>query len=110
MATIFLTRHGQTDWNAERRWQGHADPPLNEHGHAEAHALAESLVSYGIEAIYSSDLVRAARRQRSSLLDSGFRSPSTRASERLTSASGPGSRRPRSSSGIQARWSDGARE
>lgn len=59
MATIFLTRHGQTDWNAERRWQGHADPPLNEHGHAEAHALAESLVSYGIEAIYSSDLVRA---------------------------------------------------
>lgn len=59
MTTIFLARHGQTDWNAEHRWQGHADPPLNERGRAEAQALAESLVSRGIEAIYSSDLARA---------------------------------------------------
>ncbi len=59
MTTIFLARHGQTDWNAERRWQGHADPPLNDRGRAEARALAESLAEIGIEAIYSSDLVRA---------------------------------------------------
>jgi broad specificity phosphatase PhoE len=59
MTTIFLARHGQTDWNAARRWQGHADPPLNEHGRTEAQALAESLVPHGIEAIYSSDLGRA---------------------------------------------------
>ena len=58
MTTIFVARHGQTDWNAEHRWQGHADPPLNERGRAEAQALAESLASRGIEAIYSSDLAR----------------------------------------------------
>ncbi|MBW3593595.1 MAG: histidine phosphatase family protein, partial [Actinobacteria bacterium] len=26
--TILLARHGESDWNAERRWQGHADRPL----------------------------------------------------------------------------------
>ncbi len=59
MTTLFLARHGQTDWNAERRWQGHADPQLNDRGRAEAAALAESLADARIEAIYSSDLVRA---------------------------------------------------
>lgn len=59
MATLFLARHGQTDWNAERRWQGHADPPLNERGRAEARALAELLKGRGVARIYSSDLARA---------------------------------------------------
>jgi broad specificity phosphatase PhoE len=59
MTTIFIARHGQTDWNAEHRWQGHADPPLNERGRSEAQALAASLALRGIEAIYSSDLARA---------------------------------------------------
>ena len=59
MATIFLVRHGQTDWNAERRWQGHADPPLNERGRAEARVLADRLAGRGLRRVYSSDLERA---------------------------------------------------
>ena len=43
MTTLLLARHGETDWNRERRWQGHADPPLNEAGRAQARALAERL-------------------------------------------------------------------
>jgi broad specificity phosphatase PhoE len=59
MATLYVARHGQTDWNAERRWQGHADPPLNDKGRAEALALGQTLRGRGIERIYSSDLGRA---------------------------------------------------
>ncbi|MDQ4019585.1 MAG: histidine phosphatase family protein [Actinomycetota bacterium] len=59
MATILLARHGETDWNAERRWQGHTDRPLNERGWAQARALAERLDATRLEAIYSSDLQRA---------------------------------------------------
>jgi hypothetical protein len=63
MTTIFLARHGQTDWNAQRRWQGHADPPLNEQGRAESRALAEksphteSLRKRGYEVLFMTDAV-----------------------------------------------------
>jgi broad specificity phosphatase PhoE len=59
MTMLMLARHGQTDWNLERRWQGHADPPLNETGRAESRALAVSLANVGLERVYSSDLARA---------------------------------------------------
>jgi probable phosphoglycerate mutase len=59
VTTILLARHGETDWNSERRWQGHADQPLNDRGRAQARELAESLVDHEIAAIYSSDLLRA---------------------------------------------------
>ena len=59
MATILLARHGQTDWNAERRWQGHADRPLSERGRAQAAALAERLDSVELDVVYASDLARA---------------------------------------------------
>ncbi|MGH2972248.1 MAG: histidine phosphatase family protein [Gaiellaceae bacterium] len=59
MTTLLLVRHGETDWNAERRWQGHADVPLNARGRAQARELAEALVGEQIDAIYTSDLSRA---------------------------------------------------
>lgn len=59
MATLLLVRHGETDWNAEGRLQGHTDRPLNEHGRRQARALADRLAADDIDAIYTSDLARA---------------------------------------------------
>ncbi len=58
---IFLTRHGETQWNAEWRIQGHTDMELNDNGIAQAEALSKRLEGSGISAIYSSDMSRASR-------------------------------------------------
>jgi broad specificity phosphatase PhoE len=57
--TLVLLRHGQTDWNAEGRAQGHADVPLNAVGHAQARAVARELGELGPVRLWSSDLIRA---------------------------------------------------
>lgn len=57
---LFLTRHGQTDWNIARRYQGHSDTALNQIGIHQAEQLAKRLSTETIHAIYSSDLTRAA--------------------------------------------------
>jgi broad specificity phosphatase PhoE len=57
--TILLVRHGETAWNRERRWQGHADQPLNDTGRAQARTLAGELEPERLTAVYSSDLARA---------------------------------------------------
>lgn len=59
MTTILLARHGESDWNRERRWQGHADRPLTERGREQAAALAVRLRDVDLDAVYSSDLERA---------------------------------------------------
>jgi broad specificity phosphatase PhoE len=59
VTTILLARHGESDWNRDRRWQGHADRPLTELGRRQAHELAERLADTDLDAIYSSDLRRA---------------------------------------------------
>ena len=59
MTHLFLIRHGETDWNIEGRWQGHADVPLNYRGREQAAQIAHSLADIGLKAIYSSDLTRA---------------------------------------------------
>jgi broad specificity phosphatase PhoE len=56
---LLLVRHGETDWNAEGRLQGHTDRPLNDYGRTQAKALADRLAGEGADAIYTSDLVRA---------------------------------------------------
>ena len=60
MTTLLLVRHGETDWNAEGRLQGHTDRPLNDYGRRQAAALADRLVADDtIDAVYASDLARA---------------------------------------------------
>lgn len=59
MTYLYLIRHGETDWNVEGRWQGHADVPLNERGLQQAAHIAQQLAGAGLAAIYSSDLQRA---------------------------------------------------
>ena len=56
---LFLFRHGETDWNREGRLQGHTDTPLNATGLAQAEALAETLRPHRLDAVVSSDLLRA---------------------------------------------------
>ena len=56
---LLLVRHGETDWNAEGRLQGHTDRPLNEYGRTQARKLADELAGDGVAAIYASDLARA---------------------------------------------------
>jgi broad specificity phosphatase PhoE len=59
MTTLYLARHGESDWNVERRWQGHTDRPLTDRGREQAGRLAERLADIELDAIYASDLRRA---------------------------------------------------
>ena len=56
---LLLLRHGQTTWNAERRWQGWADAPLSALGEQQARDAAAHLVDAGLTRVCASDLSRA---------------------------------------------------
>lgn len=56
---VLIVRHGETDYNATRRWQGQLDIPLNDAGREQARMLADSIHLEPIDAIFSSDLQRA---------------------------------------------------
>jgi broad specificity phosphatase PhoE len=59
VTTLLLVRHGETDWNAVGRLQGHTDRPLSDFGRRQAEQLAEELEDEPLDAIYTSDLARA---------------------------------------------------
>jgi broad specificity phosphatase PhoE len=60
---LLILRHGQSVWNAERRWQGWIDIPLTEQGEAQARARAAALARDGVDVpvVFASDLQRAHR-------------------------------------------------
>lgn len=55
---IYLVRHGETEWNKIRRFQGRSNLPLNHEGKKQARALALALKNTSLMAIYTSPLVR----------------------------------------------------
>ena len=57
--TIYIFRHGQTDYNVARRVMGQLDIPLNDVGRIQAAELANKLETATIDVIYSSPLTRA---------------------------------------------------
>lgn len=59
MTELILIRHGETDWNAEQRIQGHLDIPLNQVGFEQAEALGKRFGEVDIDVLVSSDLSRA---------------------------------------------------
>jgi probable phosphoglycerate mutase len=56
---VWLVRHGESTWNAERRFQGSWDAPLSTRGQAQARALAGALADQRFSALYTSPLARA---------------------------------------------------
>lgn len=56
---IFLVRHGETEWNRQRRLQGRTDIPLNDAGLAEARKAAKALRDVNFDRIFTSPLQRA---------------------------------------------------
>jgi broad specificity phosphatase PhoE len=56
---VVVLRHGRTEWNAERRFQGQADPPLDDVGRAQAYEVASLVAALRPAVLISSDLQRA---------------------------------------------------
>jgi probable phosphoglycerate mutase len=60
-AALLMIRHGETEWNAQSRIQGHIDVDLSERGRRQAQALARYLSGTPLAAVVTSDLARAHR-------------------------------------------------
>jgi broad specificity phosphatase PhoE len=59
--TLYIVRHGETEWNVKKIIQGHEDIPLNKKGEAQAKKLAKKLRHIKFDAVFSSDLIRSKR-------------------------------------------------
>ena len=91
---MLVVRHGQTTWNAEKRWQGRADSPLSALGTAQAEWAAGVLDPFDL--VVTSNLSRGETRERSSPRSLAHPWRSRPISRSATSATGPGSRSTRS--------------
>ena len=76
MTHFILIRHGETDWNVERRYQGQSDIPLNERGRRQSYELISLLAVRKPSMIYCSDLSRAS--ETAEILSSELSVPFTR--------------------------------
>ncbi|MES2801755.1 MAG: histidine phosphatase family protein [Bdellovibrionota bacterium] len=56
---LFLIRHGETDWNRAKRFQGRTDIPLNDEGRGQALGLCPRMIELKIDLVVSSSLSRA---------------------------------------------------
>jgi probable phosphoglycerate mutase len=62
MSYLILIRHGETDWNRLKRFQGgRSDTPLNARGMLQAELVANALLRDGVKAVYCSPLIRAVK-------------------------------------------------
>ena len=105
MTTLYLVRHGETDWNLARRIQGSTDIPLNETGRAQATTTGRLLASRNWDAVVSSPLGRALETAQLIASQVGLGSPEivdALAERNYGSAEGM------TGSQIDARWPDGA--
>lgn len=58
MAELFLLRHLKSQWNLENRFAGWSDIPLSKEGIKEAEKISQKLLSFKIDKVYSSPLIR----------------------------------------------------
>ena len=56
---LYIIRHGETDWNKEKKIQGHTDIPLNEYGRHLAEETAEGMKDISMDLCFTSPLLRA---------------------------------------------------
>jgi len=69
---LLLARHGESVWNAEKRFQGHTDIALSDRGRAQAEALGRALRGYHVAAAYVSPFHRARETAELALRESGI--------------------------------------
>ncbi len=69
LTTIYLVRHGETDWNIKNLLQGHTDTLLNKNGEMQSKELAKKLEKIKFDVVFSSDLLRAKRTAEIIMLD-----------------------------------------
>lgn len=74
--SLYIARHGETDWNVEKRLQSRSDIPLNSKGREQARLLGQLLINRGVVfgAAFHSPLERASMTATILLLDSGLES------------------------------------
>ncbi len=58
MGKVYVVRHGETEWNAQGRIQGHTNVPLSEQGRQQARLIAQRLREVAFDAAFASDLSR----------------------------------------------------